>query len=267
MEATTIYLKTRQTAKTLAEMAPASSSSTKSRPQDDVNHVSMILRGVSKDARQLRSLVTVQMIRDYVDDVGDLAVKGKIVELSKTIIEGTEAGLSLLRPPQLSNKNRRAQPKRVLKMINTWADAYEWRKYGSKRIQNQFTREYFYCKGCGAKKQVQILKVDEDGSPVEYLVSYMDDHTCQAPTGTMVTTFALGESSWTTPTRGKGPSILSFQASASTAPSDATQWLEEEDVNFAPVVSNPVPAELTGMWSVTLYRRNQRLISFLQLVQ
>uniref|UniRef100_A0A0E0JQD3 WRKY domain-containing protein n=1 Tax=Oryza punctata TaxID=4537 RepID=A0A0E0JQD3_ORYPU len=64
-----------------------------------------------------------------------------------------------------------------------YKDGYQWRKYGQKNIQDRnYLRLYYKCtfsreRRCAAKKQVQQ---QDGGEPVPmYLVTYLNEHTCQ----------------------------------------------------------------------------------------
>ncbi|KAL5222815.1 hypothetical protein ABZP36_027528 [Zizania latifolia] len=92
-------------------------------------------------------------------------------------------------------------------------DGYQWRKYGEKIIQNsnfsrRLVRKYFKCafsrdRRCAAKKQVQRQDV---GEPPVYLVTYLNEHTCQQAAPATPTT--AGSSPTATGRRHSPPEVL-----------------------------------------------------------
>lgn len=96
-------------------------------------------------------------------------------------------GNNELIPPPLVNQGRGRYKRKTMvsrvEISDTCEDAYQWRKYGQKGIQNsKFPRCYYRCthkddRGCMALKHVQQLEEESN----KFRVTYFGAHTCPNP--------------------------------------------------------------------------------------
>ncbi|KAG8054954.1 hypothetical protein GUJ93_ZPchr0001g29624 [Zizania palustris] len=142
---------------------------------------------VSRELRRV-FMVSLYMLRPYSDSRVDEMVRAPPPDTTRT----TDNSICLLTPTKDKRIRReevsgirRGREEMVTRTEITQSphkDGCQWRKYGQKIIQNSnFPRYYFKCtfsrdRRCAAKKQVQRR---DGGEPPVYLVTYLNEHTCQ----------------------------------------------------------------------------------------
>uniref|UniRef100_A0A0E0C9J6 WRKY domain-containing protein n=1 Tax=Oryza meridionalis TaxID=40149 RepID=A0A0E0C9J6_9ORYZ len=111
----------------------------------------------------------------------------------------TPARVKRVRSEEVLVKNGREEVVTRTEIItpSPYKDGYQWRKYGQKNIQDSnYLRLYFKCtfsheRRCAAKKQVQQR---DAGEPPMFLVTYLNEHTCQQPQAVLGTPNTAGSS-------------------------------------------------------------------------